>query len=37
MLPSDCVIRIHFRDVSDCYHAESVDEERLRLSGVLVP
>ena len=37
MLPSDCVIRIHFRDVSDCYHAYSVDEERLRLSGVVVP
>ena len=29
-LPSDSVIRIHFRDVSDCYNAESVDEERLR-------
>ena len=29
-LPSDCVIRVHFRDVSDCYHAESVDEERLQ-------
>ena len=28
MLPSDYVIRIHFRDVSDCYYAYSVDEER---------
>ena len=30
MLPSDCVIRIHFRDVSDCCYAKSVDEERLQ-------
>ena len=30
MLPSDCVIRIHFRDVSDCYCAYSVDEKRLQ-------
>ena len=30
MLPSDCVIRIHFRDISDCCYAESVDEERLQ-------
>ena len=30
MLPSDCVIRIHFRDISDCYYAYSVDEERLQ-------
>ena len=30
MLPSDSVIRVHFRDVSDCYNAESVDEERLQ-------
>ena len=29
MLPSDCVIRMHFLDVSDCYCAYSVDEERL--------
>ena len=27
---SDCVIRTHFRDVSDCYNAERVDEERLQ-------
>ena len=30
MLPSDCVIRIHFRNVSDCYYACSVDEKRLQ-------
>ena len=30
MPPSNCVIRIHFRDVSDCYYAYSVDEERFQ-------
>ena len=30
MLPNDCVIRIHFRDVSNCYYAYSVDEKRLQ-------
>ena len=30
MLPSDCVIRTHFRDVSECCYSESVDEERLQ-------
>ena len=30
MLPSDCVISIHFRDVSDCYYACGVDEKRLQ-------
>ena len=30
MLASDCVIRMHLRDVSDCYYAKSVDEERLQ-------
>ena len=30
MLSSDCVIRIHFRDVSDCSYDKSVDEERLQ-------
>ena len=30
MLPSDCVIRIHVRDDSDCHYAKNVDEERLQ-------
>ena len=36
MLPSDCEIRIHFRDVSDFYYAKNVGERRLQRQ-VLAP
>ena len=39
ILPRGCVIRIHFRDVSDCYHACSLDEQRFfrQVLGPRVP